>query len=100
MQLVVQFRATSTEDFNRLLSFEANVMRQVESFALFDGHDYISEEFSLFLITDQPKETLDIVRQLAETENLGTDFKAACRGASEKDFVVLWPPTLSESTIK
>ena len=52
-QLVLQFAADSTEDFDRLIELEDRLIEELDV-ATVDGHDFGSGEFNIFVLTDDP----------------------------------------------
>jgi hypothetical protein len=54
-QLVLQFKATSTQDFDRLVALEDRLNEELNDEV--DGHDFGAEEFNSFLVTDDVDKT-------------------------------------------
>ena len=56
-QLVLQFAASSTEDFDRLVALEDRMIGELDDLATVDGHDFGLGEFNIFILTDDPAES-------------------------------------------
>jgi hypothetical protein len=98
-QLVLQFRTSTSSDFDDLISLENSLIEILPLTAEFDGHDFGSNEFNIFILTGQPKETFRECAEVIEQHRSQRPFKAAYRKFEKDKFVALWPPTLKNSTI-
>jgi hypothetical protein len=99
-QMVVQFRATSKEDFNRLLSFEQNLSKALSSFAVVDGHDFGSGEFNVFVLTDDPTGAFESVRKVSAGGSGQEHMRVAYREVGSEDYSIIWPPNLKEFSVR
>lgn len=95
-QLVLQFHASSTEDFDDLLAVEELLIEKLASGSEVDGHDFGADEFNIFVLTDHPKETFHASETLIQQLHPQQRLKAAYRELDKDDFVILWPPNLRE----
>jgi hypothetical protein len=68
------------------------------SLANVDGHDFGQEEFNIFILTDAPKDVFEKAHQFLKTRNVPNYMRAAYREAAgeDEDYVILWPPNLTE----
>jgi hypothetical protein len=93
-QLILQFKATSTQNFDRLLAFEDHLNEELSDEV--DGHDFGSGEFNI-LVTDDVDKTFKKVQALVKNQQIPDSMKAAYRDGTA--FVILWPPGLKEFKI-
>jgi predicted RNA methylase len=96
-QLVLQFRADSIQDFDRLTAFEESLTDALGD--LVDGHDFGSGEFNIFLITDDALSAFEKINVIAKKERLSEQMKAAYRDLTREAYVIVWPPGLKEFKI-
>jgi hypothetical protein len=95
-QLVLQFRAASTEDFDDLVALEELLIEKLPLESEVDGHDFGVDEFNIFVLTDHPKETFHASETLIQQRHPRQQLKAAYRELDKNEFVILWPPNLRE----
>ena len=98
-QLVLQFRASSTEDFDDLVALEELLIEKLPPQSEVDGHDFGADEFNIFILTDHPKETFHASEMLIQRQHPRQQLKAAYREVGKDEFVILWPPNLREFTL-
>ncbi|HTD23149.1 MAG TPA: hypothetical protein VK738_10875 [Terriglobales bacterium] len=100
-QLVIQFPASSSEDFDRLVAFEESLMEGLDDSSEVDGHDFGMGEFNVFIFTDEPAKTFEGVQQIVKSQPPPYPMRVAYRdrpysdGANE-NFIILWPLNLKE----
>ena len=99
-QLVVQFEASTSDDFVRLLHFEQALNERVGQSAIIDGHDFGSGELNIFVLTHDPMATFELVQEVAEELRPHQQMRVAFRRVEDEDYVILWPPNLKEFQIK
>ena len=89
-QLVLQFSALAV-DFDDLIAIENELLAVVEPPATVDGHDFGSGEGNIFILTDAPAATFEIL--LPVLKGLARDREAtvAYRTLGGKEFTVIWP---------
>ena len=73
-QLVVQFAAASTEDFDRLVAFEDRLIGEL----------------------DDPAESFDKAHRVAADQGVPNAMSSAYRQVDVEDYVILWPSSLKE----
>lgn len=95
-QLILQCKATSKQDFDRLVAFEERLNEELNNQV--DGHDFGSGEFNIFLLTDDVEKTFKKVQALVKDQEIPHCMKAAYRDGD--GFVILWPPGLKEFKIE
>ena len=64
-QLVLQFPADAV-DYDDLIAIEEELLEAVEPPAEVDGHDFGSGEGNVFILTDEPAATLEVVLPVLE----------------------------------
>jgi hypothetical protein len=98
-QLVLQFDASATDDFNRFVVLEGVFVKELGNVATVDGHDFGLGEFNIFVLTDKPREAFSAVQRIADQHGAVDAMRAAYRELAADDFVILWPPWLTEFTV-
>ena len=89
-QLVLQFDASSIEDFDRGIEIEDKIINALGNAHDVDGHDFGSGEMNIFIHTDEPKEAFKILKANV-LPNFLKEVKAAFRELSSENYTVLWP---------
>jgi hypothetical protein len=98
-QLVVQFQASSPDDFDELIAFEESLQDRMGESALVDGHDFGSGEHNIFVLTDHPATSFEHVQEVAQKIHPKQRMRVAYRGVTADEFHILWPPNLREFKI-
>ncbi len=98
-QLVLQFAANSTADFDRLVSLETKLMQALGEIGVVDGHDFGSGTFNIFILTNEPTTTFAQVHQMIIDQGIPTEMRWAYRGTNGEEYVVLWPLALTEFSV-
>lgn len=98
-QLVIQFEASSTEDFGFFLKFENRLIEKLKDDSEVDGHDFGTAEMNVFVFTNHPDHTVVAVKALASEMYPNRPMKIGYRKLSEDYYAVLWPPGLTEFKI-
>ena len=98
-QLILQFPATTTKDFDVLVALEEELTRSPPPIAKVDGHDFGMGEFNIFVLTDGPKEAFEVAKVLIQQRQPQPQLRAAYREMAEDEFVILWPLGLAEFTV-
>jgi hypothetical protein len=65
-----------------------------------DGHDFGSGELNIFIDTDQPAQAFATAQEILGDQPAWADVRAAFREESEKTYVVIWPPGLTDFRVK
>ena len=95
-QLVLQFAAASTEDFNRLIALEDSLIGELDDFATVDSHDFGLGEFNIFVLTDDPAESFNKAHRVVTNQGVPNAMRSAYRQLHGEDYVILWPSSLKE----
>ena len=90
-QLVLQIKPATSDDFNRLVSWEIALTEYLATSAEVDGHDLGAGEFNIFILTDDPSATFRSIQDLTVTRSLMPSMVAAFRPIDDDGYVVLWP---------
>ena len=98
-QLVLQFVANSTADFDRLVLLETKLMETLNDAAVVDGHDFGSGKFNIFVLTSEPNATFAEAHQVILDEAIPNELGSAYRESTGDDYVILWPSALTEFTV-
>jgi hypothetical protein len=98
-QLVLQFAADSTTDFDRLVSLETALMERLGETGIVDGHDFGMGKFNIFVLTNEPMTTFTHAYQIILGEGVSNELRSAYREMSGEDYVILWPAALTEFSI-
>jgi hypothetical protein len=97
-QLVLQFAADSTEDFDRLIELEDRLIEELDV-ATVDGHDFGSGEFNIFVLTDDPTTVFGKAHEIVTSQGVPNALRSAYREMHGEDYVILWPSSLTEFSV-
>ncbi len=61
-----------------------------------DGHDFGSGEMNIFILTDTPELTFNLIRPYLDECGVLAEMKIAYRNIEEDQFNILWPAGLTE----
>ena len=95
-QLVLQFPAASTEDFDRLVTLEDRLIAELDDLATVDGHDFGLGEFNIFILTNDPVESFDKAQRVVADQGIPNAMRSAYRLLNGEDYQILWPSSLKE----
>jgi hypothetical protein len=98
-QLVLQFGANATDDFDQLVVLEEKLIQELGSAATVDGHDFGLSEFNIFILTDEPAMIFEKAHRVVRDQGLQHRMRAAFRELTGERYVILWPSTLAEFTV-
>jgi len=90
-QLVLQYPANSTADYDEMIALEDELMVMLGTSTAVDGHDCGSGEMNIFIHTDQPSEVFETIRPVVNKRNLLKYLIAAYREITGEDYTVVWP---------
>ena len=88
-QLVLQFQASESEDFERLGEIEDRLIENLGEDHLVDGHDFGSGEMNIFIHTNDPRSAFEKARICLSPRQ--KEFVAAYRELNGEKYTVLWP---------
>lgn len=98
-QLVLQFEASSMNEFDRLVALEDGLIEKLNDFATVDGHDFGSGQFNIFVLTDAPAASFRKAQETIATQGIPNVMRSAYRELDGEEYVVLWPPSLTEFSV-
>jgi len=98
-ELVLQFLASSTADFDSLVSLETKLIEALDETAVVDGHDFGSGKFNIFILTNEPATTFTQAHQVIVDERIPNDLRSAYRAIDGEGYVVVWPSHPSEFSV-
>jgi hypothetical protein len=98
-QLVLQFGANTTDDFDQLVILEERLIQELGSAATVDGHDFGLSEFNIFILTDEPMMIFEKAHRVVRDQGLQHSMRAAFRELTGERYVILWHSTLAEFTV-
>jgi hypothetical protein len=100
-QLVIQFQASTLEQFDFLIELE-DLIREgfpPRADAFVDGHDFGMDEFNIFIHTNEPRAVLEQAGEIIEANRHGLPFSAGYRGFSDDEYIPLWPLKLESFSV-
>ena len=93
-QVVFQFAAETLADFDLLIALGKQVEQVLTPPAYLDGHDFGQKEFNLFIHSDDPVGTFNLVAGAIQSTNRQMPFSAGYRSFVEDGYKPLWPENL------
>jgi len=99
-QLVLQWPATSIKDYDMLIEIEETLVEKLDNGCDVDGHDAGSEEMNIFIHTDEPEATFELIKRIIGTRDFWVDARVAYREFTGNTFTVLWPKGLTDFNVK
>ena len=94
-QLVLQFRATTIEDFDKLIDLEDSLIKALGRSHDVDGHDFGTGEMNIFVFTENPQAAFGLSKEVLRDDDL-RNLKAAFRQVGTDDYQSIWPEGASE----
>lgn len=98
-QLVLQFPEELFGDLDWIADIEDRLDESLKE-AEVDGHDFGSGEINIFIHTNNPVSTFEVVRTILKYSNLFEYVKVAYREISGDQYTCLWPQNLQDFNIK
>ena len=95
-QLVLQWPASSVEDYNALIEIEDAIIEKLGSVGDVDGHDAGSGEMNIFIHTDDPEKTFEVIKSVIGTHDFWMHVRVAYRELAGSAYTILWPKGLQE----
>ncbi|MFZ0829107.1 MAG: ABC transporter [Verrucomicrobiia bacterium] len=90
-QLVLQFPANSIADYDEMIALEDDLTEALGTSAEVDGHDCGSGEMNIFVHTDEPKQTFDVIRPVVAKRDLFENLVVAHREITGEEYTIIWP---------
>ena len=98
-QLVIQWPASSIRNYDELTSIEDTLIDNLNDGSKVDGHDAGSGEVNIFIHTDNPRSTFNVVMSIVDALGFWADSRVAYREMTGDDYTILWPEGLYEFDI-
>ena len=98
-QLVLQLSASTIEDYDVLVDLENELIRRLGTIGCVDGHDAGSGEMNIFILTDEPLQTFNLMREFSCVHRLLDDLKVAYREIGGDSFTILHPAGLKHFAV-
>ena len=95
-QLVLQWPASSIEDFDALIDVEDLLIEKLTEADDVDGHDAGSGEANIFIRTDDPKRTFNEIKGILGNHDCWIDVRVAYREIVGNGYTILWPRDLAD----
>ncbi len=93
-QLVIQFPEAMFGDLDWIIEMEDRLAENLQN-AEVDGHDIGSGEVNIFIHTNHPQQTFELVKNILQREEeVLENAKVAYRDFSGEEFYCLWPADL------
>ncbi|MBX9703204.1 MAG: hypothetical protein K2X39_03535 [Silvanigrellaceae bacterium] len=98
-QLAIQFPEEIYGDLDWIAELEDRLDESLFD-AEVDGHDIGSGQVNIFIHTNTPTNTFQIVKNILEEDDVDLEVtKAAYRESSKDDYIPLWPENLMDFEI-
>jgi len=94
--LVLQWPATSLEDFDAMIEIEDALTEKLSGEHEIDGHDAGSGEMNIFIWTDNPEMAFSEVKRILGSRDCWSDARVAYREDGGDDYTIMWPKDLTE----
>ena len=94
-QLVLQFAAESSADYDRLVALEDRLIEELGEAATVDGHDFGLGKFNIFIFADDPSTIFEKAHGIVVAEGVANVLHSAYREMDGENFTVLWPSSLT-----
>jgi hypothetical protein len=90
-QLILQWPAISIKDYDTLIEIEDILLDTLTDGSEIDGHDAGTGEMNIFIHTDDPMSTFNIIKSAIGTGDYWVGIRAAYRELGGSGYTVLWP---------
>lgn len=90
-QLVLQFRGDSLDDYDTMIGFEDDLIAELKGVAKVDGQDMGSGEANIFILTSDPRGTLERAKSVLKRRKRLETTIAAYRPADGENYTIIWP---------
>jgi hypothetical protein len=102
-QLVIQFHLDDGDlgRYESVIQFESDLEDWLAADSEIDGHDAGAGEMNIFVHTNDPPATLQLVQALLPRLGAASDgYSAGYRHFSEDEYTPIWPPGLASFEVK
>jgi hypothetical protein len=98
-QLVLQWPASSIEDYDALIEIEDVLIETLTGSSKIDGHDAGSGQANIFIRTNEPYRTFEEIKSVLMGRDAWRGIRAAYRNLEATKYEVLWPKGLADFKI-
>ena len=98
-QLVLQFPSSSINEYDAFVEIEDLLAENLKSGSEIDGHDIGSDEFNIFILTDNPQESFGQVKTIVGGRPHWRGARVAYREVDGSRYTILWPNGLTEFSV-
>ena len=98
--LVLQWLGSTEADFEALVEIEDVLESRFGEAGSIDGHDFGSGEMNIFIQTDQPSQAFAKATKILSDWPAWADVRVAFREINGETYEVLWPPDLTDFSVK
>jgi hypothetical protein len=90
-QVVLQWPAHSSEDYDEMVGVEELLIAKLTAQSEVDGHDFGVGETNIFVATDDPRRAFEEIKGILFEHSLWPDVVIAFRHMDGTEYHVLWP---------
>ena len=94
-QLILQFPASSTVEYDSLVQIEDLLIDQLRAEEV-DGHDAGFGEFNIFILTSDPQKSFARLKAILGKKSVWAQARVAYRELHGEQYTTLWPDNLTE----
>jgi len=98
-QLVIQFPQSGSADFETMVAIEHVLSEALIGSSEVDGHDAGSDEFNIFIWTDDPAGAFGVIERLPAIRPFLGRLRAAHRPVEGETFTPIYPPGLVDFAV-
>jgi hypothetical protein len=98
--LVLQWLGSTQADFEAVVEIEHVLESRFGEAGSIDGHDFGSGEMNIFIQTDQPSQAFAKAMKILSDWPAWADVRVAFREINGETYEVLWPPDLTDFSVK
>ena len=98
--LVLQWLGSTEADFEALVEIKDVLESRFGEAGSIAGHDFGSGEMNIFIQTDQPSQAFAKATEILSDWPAWADVRVAFREINGEAYGVLWPPDLTDFSVK
>jgi hypothetical protein len=99
-QLVLQWPASSIDDYDTMISVEDSLIEGLSDEAEVDGHDGGSGEVNIFVLAHEPAKLFERIKAILNDCGVWSDVRIAYRCVEGNDYTILWPKNLRKFEVR
>jgi hypothetical protein len=86
-----RFAGFSLEDSDELMKIEDLLLERLDAHSEVDGHDFSTREANIFVYTDDPRPTFEVLRSILSEHRLWVHAPIAYLQVDGNQYSILWP---------